>query len=130
MNIDNLTFGELKQIASMFANTQVQQSSQQLDNKMIGKYVIVRCRDAGVHAGYLESHNGRECVLTESRRLWYWNPANGQKFLSGLALVGADDSSKIAGKLPRIHLTENCEIIQCTDVAEKSISEAKVDEKR
>ena len=42
-----------------------------IENKMIGKYVVVRCRDAGVHTGVLEAHDGRECVLTESRRLWY-----------------------------------------------------------
>ena len=39
-----------------------------LDNKMIGKYVIVRCKDAGVHDGVLEAHIGRECVLTASPR--------------------------------------------------------------
>lgn len=48
------------------------------DNGMVGQYVIVRCRDAGVHAGVLESHQGRECVLTDSRRLWYWKPAKGR----------------------------------------------------
>ena len=91
---------------------------------MIGKYVIVRCRDAGVHAGILESTNGRECVLNESRRLWYWKPANGQAFLSGVAAVGLDTSSKI-GAAVRVHLTENCEIIECSDVAKASISGAK-----
>ena len=91
-----------------------------LDNGMIGTYVIVRCRDAGVHSGILESHNGRECVLTESRRLWYWKTAKGA-FLSSAAIDGLSDESKIGAEVPRIHLTENCEIIQCTDVAEKSI---------
>lgn len=37
------------------------------NNGMVGKYVIVRCRDAGVHAGVLVDHSGREAVLTESR---------------------------------------------------------------
>ena len=41
-------------------------ATQPIDCKMIGKYVIVRCRDAGVHAGVLESYSGKECVLTES----------------------------------------------------------------
>ena len=52
-----------------------------MDNGMIGKYVIVRCRDAGVHCGVLEAHEGREALLIDSRRLWYWKPAKG-KFLS------------------------------------------------
>ena len=117
MNIDDLTYGELKQIAQMF-NTQQQSSS--IDNKMLGKYVIVRCKDAGVHSGVLESYNERECVLTESRRLWYWKCANGA-FLSGVATYGLSDESKVGRELTRIHLTENCEIIECTKEAEKSI---------
>ena len=100
-------------------------SQQALDNGMIGKYVIVRCRDAGVHSGVLESHNGRECVLTESRRLWYWKAAKGA-FLSSVAIDGISNESKIGKAVPRIHLTENCEIIQCTDDAERSIRNASV----
>lgn len=92
-----------------------------LDNKMVGNYVIVRCRDAGVHAGYLESHDGRECVLTESRRLWYWKPADGKAFLSGVAVAGLHRDSKIGAALTRLHLTESCEIIQCSEAAENSI---------
>lgn len=96
-----------------------------LKNKMVGKYVIVRCHDAGVHAGVLESQDGRECVLTESRRLWYWVAAK-SAFLSGVAVFGISQTeSKIGVALPRIHLTETCEIIQCSGDAEKSIREAK-----
>lgn len=114
MNIDNLTYGELKQIAAMFSDTK------KLDTGMVGKYVIVRCRDAGVHAGVLESTNGRECVLNEARRLWYWKPANGAAFLSGVASEGLDDSSKVGAPI-RVALTENCEIIECTEAAATSI---------
>lgn len=92
----------------------------QLDNKMIGKYVLVRCRDAGVHCGVLESYNGRQCVLTEARRLWYWKPKTGA-FLSSVAEVGLDSSSKVGEPQRRIHLTENCEIAQCSTEAEGSI---------
>jgi hypothetical protein len=94
-----------------------------IDNKMIGKYVIVRCTDAGVHAGVLESHYGRECVLTEARRLWYWKPTRGA-FLSAVALYGLDSVSSIGAALPRIHLTENCEIIECSNEAASSIRAA------
>ena len=98
-----------------------------LDNGMVGKYVIVRCRDAGVHTGVLESHNGRECVLTESRRLWYFKPASG-KWLSGVAVFGLANGSRIGVELPRIHLTEDCEIIQTTEVAEQNLREFPADE--
>lgn len=118
MNIDNLTYGEIKQIAAMFGSTNAK-----TDNGMVGKYVIVRCRDAGVHAGVLESYSGRECVLAESRRLWYWKPAGGAAFLSGVAAHGLHADSKVGAPV-RIHLTENCEIIECSTSAEKSIREA------
>ena len=94
---------------------------QQIENGLIGKYVIVRCRDAGVHAGVLESHSGREAVLTDSRRLWKWVCANGA-FLSGLSQHGLDSANSTVGtRVPRIHLTETCEIIGCSDSAETSI---------
>ena len=124
MNIDDLTLGQLKEIVAMFPN----QSHQQIDNGMKGKYVIVRCKDAGVHAGILESYSGREAVLLESRRLWYWKPASCQKYLSGVAVAGLDASSKVGAPIERIHLTETCEIIQISQSAVSSISKAKVDE--
>lgn len=85
----------------------------------IGAYVIVRCRDAGVHAGILVDYNGREAELTESRRMWYWKPKNGA-FLSGCAVYGLDPESKI-GVPVDIVLTETCEIISCSDEAMVSI---------
>jgi len=118
MNIDDLTIREAKELAAMFGG---QPQANSLDNKMLGKYVLVRCHDAGVHTGVLESHNGRECVLTEARRLWYWKPLGGSAFLSGVAVDGLDDASKVGKPVPRLHLTENCEIAQCTQTAEESI---------
>jgi hypothetical protein len=97
-----------------------------LDNKMVGKYVIVRCRDAGVHAGVLESYEGRACVLTDSRRLWYWKvKKESGDFLSGIALHGVHQDSKLGEAVERIHLTEDCEIILCSPASEKSIREIK-----
>jgi hypothetical protein len=100
-----------------------------MENGMIGKYVLVRCRDAGVHAGVLKGNEGREAVLTESRRLWYWKPANNQKYLSGVAVAGLHADSKVGAPLPRLHLTETCEIIECSEVAAESIRSAKTDER-
>jgi hypothetical protein len=100
-----------------------------MKSDMIGKYVIARCRDAGVHAGILKAHEGREALLTESRRLWYWKPADGQKYLSGVAIAGLHEDSKIGATLPLLHLTETCELILCTDKAAKSIAEARTDER-
>ena len=49
-------------------------------NVMIGKYVIVRCRDAGVHA-----------VVLECRRRLRLR----RRFLSGVANHGLDSVSKV-----------------------------------
>lgn len=95
-----------------------------MDNGMIGKYVIVRCRDAGVHAGVLIANEGRECVLESARRLWYWKPARGA-FLSAVAETGLHAYSKVGMRQRRIHLTENCEIALCSDEAAASIIAAK-----
>lgn len=119
MDINDLTIGQAKELAAQFGG----QGQATFDNGMVGKYVIVRCRDAGVHAGVLVSHNGRECVLNEARRLWYWKPANGAAFLSGVAREGLHSDSKV-GTPVTIHLTENCEIIQCSSDAQASITKA------
>lgn len=121
MSIDELTIGEAKKLVAIFGEGM---AAQAIDNGMIGKYVIVRCRDAGVHAGVLESYSGRECVLNESRRLWYWMPNSGAAFLSGVATEGLHPTSKIGAPV-KVHLTENCEIIECTTRAEASIREVK-----
>ena len=92
---------------------------------MIGKYVIVRCRDAGVHAGELVSAEGRSCRLKKSRRLWSWHAADKSCFLSGVANHGLEDDSKIGETLEDLVLTENCEIIVCTPKAEESIRKIK-----
>ena len=88
---------------------------------LIGKYVVVRCQAAGVHAGVLENTDGRACLLSDARRLWRWRVPNGAPdFLSGVATHGLADDCKIGAPI-RVALTENCEIIECTAAAEKSI---------
>ena len=124
MNIEDLTIKQARELASMFGA----QTRPAINSGLIGKYVIVRCRDAGVHAGVLQDHNGREALLTDARRLWYWKPANGQKFLSGVAVAGLHADSKVGAAVSKILLTETCEIIKCSTLAEKSIMKAKNDE--
>lgn len=95
----------------------------QKTDTFVGQYVIVRCRDAGVHAGRLVSRDGRECQLSDARRLWYWKPANKAAFLSGVASEGLDASASKVGAPVDMLLTENCEIILCSEAAAKSIAE-------
>lgn len=88
-------------------------------------YVIVRTYSAGVHAGELVSRNGKEVILKNARRIWYWA---GAATLSQLAVTGTSkpDQCKFPVAVPEITLTEAIEIIPCTPKAQKSISEVDV----
>ena len=123
MNIDDMKFGDLKKIAAMFSGSGDAPTSSGFE----GRYVIVRCKDAGVHAGVLVADSGRTATLKDSRRLWYWKSNKGS-FLSGVARNGLDDESKVGGEVD-IHLTETCEIIPCSEIAEKSIRGIKAHER-
>ena len=91
-----------------------------------GEYVIVRCRDAGVHAGILMSLDGRTAVLKNSRRLWYWKVAEKQHSLSGVASVGITSESKIPAVVETAILPEACEVLSVSDKAMKTIVGANV----
>ena len=121
MNIDNMTFGELKQIAELFNATQ-QPPSQNSPHPFVGKYVIARCYSAGVHAGEVVGVDGDSVILKDSRRLWSWKAQDGLA-LSGVAQHGIKSDSKIDSVNPEIYLTGVCELIPATDKAKESINE-------
>ena len=89
------------------------------------KYVIVRTYSAGVFAGYLKSRKGKEVVLLNARRLWYWD---GAASLSQLAMEGVSkpQNCKFPCEVDSIELTETIEILDCTDNARLSIKEVKI----
>ena len=89
------------------------------------KYVIVRTYSAGVHAGTLESYEGKEVVLKNARRLWYWD---GAASLSQLAVDGVSkpENCKFPTEVAEILLTEAIEIIPTTIKAQESIASVKV----
>jgi len=89
------------------------------------KYVIIRTYSAGVHAGYLESEDGKIVVLRNARRIWYWD---GAASLSQLAMEGTNkpDNCQFPCEVDRIKLTEAVEIIDCTEKARLSIKAVKV----
>lgn len=89
------------------------------------KYVIVRTYSAGVFAGYLESRNGKEVVMRDARRIWYWS---GAASLSQLATDGTSkpNDCKFPVAVDRVELLEAIEILDCTAKAEKSIKGVKV----
>ena len=84
-------------------------------------YVMVRTYSAGVFAGTLDSRNGKEVVLLNARRIWYWA---GAASLSELATRGTSkpNECKFPVEMPRIVLTEAIEIIDVTPAAQASIA--------
>lgn len=88
------------------------------------QYCIIRTYSAGVHAGYVKAHNGKEVVLVNSRRLWKWA---GAFTLSEMAVNGVSkpDECKFTVTVPEITLTEAIEIIPCTEKAKEIITGVK-----
>ena len=89
------------------------------------RYVIVRTYSAGVFAGNLKSRKGKEVMLLNARRLWYWD---GAASLSQLAVEGVSkpQNCKFPCEVPSIELTEAIEIIPCSKIAEKIIKDVPV----
>ena len=99
----------------------VSQSSTQVDGL---DYVVVRGDRSGAFAGFLESRNGREVILKECRRLWYWN---GAASLSGLAVDGVSKPKDCKFTSPaRIQILDAIEIINTTKKAMDSIKEVAI----
>jgi hypothetical protein len=119
MNINDLTLGQLKEIAATM-NAQVLQPTQNQRHPFIGKYAIARCYSAGVHAGEVVSVDGENVILKDSRRLWSWKAKDGVA-LSGVAQNGLKSEGKVDTLNPEIALTGVCELIPCSVKARESI---------
>lgn len=85
------------------------------------QYVIVRTYSAGVFAGELESREGKEVVLRNARRLWYWD---GAASLSELAMHGVKrpENCKFPCEVDKVVLTEAIEILDVTPEARANIA--------
>ena len=95
----------------------VQEKRESVTNK---KYVVVRTYSAGVFAGHLKERKGKEVILQDARRIWYWE---GAASLSQLAMSGTSmpDKCKFPEPVDEIVLTEAIEIIATTKKAEQNI---------
>jgi hypothetical protein len=111
IDINDLTFGQARQLAAQFAagQTAAQPSA---PHPFVGSYVICRGTWSGVHAGTLVSKNGAEVMLSNSRRLWSWT-AKGGVALSGLAQLGYK-GGKVDVMNPQIALSD---VIECIPTA-------------
>ena len=88
--------------------------------KFIGKKVIIRGDRSGVFFGTLKAKEGREVVLSNCRRLWYWD---GAASISQIAMDGttSPNTCKFTVTVPSIIITDVIEIIPCTEKAANKI---------
>ena len=88
---------------------------------MIGKTCIVRTYSAGVFLGTIKDRNGKEVLLENARRIWYWD---GAATLSQLANEGTKtpQNCKFPAPVSEVLLTEAIEIIPATEAAIASIA--------
>ncbi len=88
------------------------------------KLVMIRTYSAGVHYGYLKSREGKEVVLLNASRVWYWS---GAASLSQLATEGTTkpNDCKFSVEVPEIILTESIEIISMTEKAINNLNSIK-----
>lgn len=124
MNINDLTIGQAKELASLFSATPAAPVQSEGLNMMIGKKCIIRTFSAGVWFGEVEQKSGNEVIVKNARRMWRWHAAESIS-LSAVALHGVKhDQSKIAEAVPHIWL-EAIELIPATDKAIENIEAAK-----
>ncbi len=86
----------------------------------IGKYCVIRTKDAGVFAGTVTEHNGQEVLLKDARRLWYWD---GACSISQIAAEGVKKpgNCKFAMPVDELGLLGVIEIIPATEKAREII---------
>lgn len=89
------------------------------------QFYIIRANEAGVFFGHIKERNGSEVVLTDCRRIWYWD---GAASISQLAVEGVSKpkTCKFSVSVPEMTVLNVIEIIPCTANAVKSISEVAV----
>lgn len=91
---------------------------------MIGEFVVVRTRSAGVHVGTLIECVGTAAKLAGARRLWRWLGAN---TLHEVSQNGVGQGSRISEPVPAILLTEAIEIIPCSEAGKRSLGKSRWD---
>jgi hypothetical protein len=111
--LDELTIGEAKELANMFASVQSQKQGQ---HSMLGKRCLIRTYSAGVHIGDVVYVDGMEVKLENALRLWKWEGG-------GLSLSAVANNGIVKGRLNKtgeVYLTNAIEFIPTTKKAEES----------
>ena len=120
MNIDDMTYGELKEIAAMFSVNKPEQSTR--DHEEIP--VLVCTDKRGVVFGYTCNANARPIKMMKARMALYWSADVGGVF--GLAEKGPTSGCKISAVAPSLTLEGVTAVFSIDPIAEKAWNAAKV----
>lgn len=113
MNINDLTIGQAKELASLFTGSTPQSSI----HPMLNRRCLLRTYSAGVHIGDVVSvTGGTEVLLKNAIRLWKWE--GGGLSLSSVANIGIKGGR--LNKTGEILLTNVIEFIPTTKEAEET----------
>lgn len=118
MDINELTIGQAKELATLFKNQRPEPSS--IGKYAVGKKCIIRTYAAGVFFGEVAEREGQELVLKNARRIWSWS---GAFTLSAVAQDGIK-SGKLSRVEPEKLVLQVIEISPCSDEAIKQFEEA------
>ena len=127
IDINELTIGQIREIAAAFpALFSKTETAGSIYASMIGQYVIVRSRNEGVNAGYVEQADETGVVLRDARRLWYHKPAiESESWYEGVANHGLAPGCKISAAVARKVIVEDYSLTKCSDKARRNIMEYK-----
>lgn len=112
MNINDLTIGQAKELASLLGG----QNTPKPMHPMVGRRCLIRTYSAGVHIGDVVSVDGMEVQLKNAIRLWKWEGG-------GLSLSAVANNGIKKGRLNKtgeVYLTNAIEFIPTTKDAEDS----------
>lgn len=85
------------------------------------RYAIVRSRDQGVMAGYVESIEGRTVTLRRARQLWRYDSRFVLPDLAEYGVRNAENCRFSCEMSQPMVMLEACGVIYCTEVGGKSI---------
>jgi hypothetical protein len=98
-----------------------------LTSHLIGRRVLIRSSDSGVHYGTLIAVDGTAVRLENSRRLWEWSTGGTGISLSEVAICGIEHKgSKVTMVLPDLIVSGVCEIIPTHGMCDATIDGAPV----
>lgn len=92
---------------------------------MENKYFIVRADRAGVFFGKIKERNTSEVIMTDVRKLFYWD---GACAVEELAMNGTKkpNNCKFTVEIPEMVIANPVQVIPCTEKAAQCLKEVRV----